>query len=210
MCIPLASEIALSTSIVSTTCLYVWMNGLSRGAVFGSALVLFSLEGLFIMNVVLLTAGPITLLLLMYSQRIIKATKWIRQRRQEAANGGEVHEPWEIRALQILKCIGKALWRSASFWVALLVSAGLQVALVALYVKINPFVGELTDLLANFLTEISRSSIPIHTWYLSQLCHLRISALFLFSPSHFPKVALPPHLSSGNWRFSCRCTFLPG
>ncbi|KIM63920.1 hypothetical protein SCLCIDRAFT_1213719 [Scleroderma citrinum Foug A] len=107
---------------------------------FGSALVLFSLEGLFIMNVVLLTAGPITLLLLMYSQRIIKATKWIRQRRQEAANGGEVHEPWEIRALQILKCIGKALWRSASFWVALLVSAGLQVALVALYVKINPFV----------------------------------------------------------------------
>jgi len=186
------------------------MNGLSRGAVFGSALVLFSLEGLFIMNVVLLTAGPITLLLLMYSQRIIRATKWIRQGRQEVANGGEAHEPWGVRALQIVKCIGEALWRSASFWIALLVSAGLQAAFVALYVKLNPFVGELANLFTNFLTETSRSSIPIHTWYLSQLYHLRISALSLSFPSHFPKVALSPHLSSGGWRFPCSCIFLPG
>ncbi|KAL4071336.1 hypothetical protein V8B97DRAFT_452974 [Scleroderma yunnanense] len=107
---------------------------------FGVALVLFSVEGLFIINVVLLTAGPITLLLLMYSQRIVRAAKQLRQRRLEEVNEGETHEHVGTRALRTLCYIGKVVWRSTGFWITFLVSAGFQVVLVVLYVKINPFI----------------------------------------------------------------------
>ncbi|KIM63918.1 hypothetical protein SCLCIDRAFT_673500 [Scleroderma citrinum Foug A] len=43
------------------------------------------------------------------------------------------------------------------------------------------------------------SFVPNHTWYLSQLCHLRTSAPFLFPPSHFPKTF---------WNVAKRCRMI--
>ena len=141
------------------------MNGLSRGAVFSSVTSLYYYRSrdlyLFIMDIALVpTAGPTSTLQfsLMYSQRIVSlATKRTCQRRQEAANGEEAHQPWEIRSLQILKCGGKhfgTLQAPGSHFSSVL---AFQATFVALYVKINPFVGDLANLFTNFLTETSRS-----------------------------------------------------
>ena len=135
------------------------------------------------MSVVLLTAGPIALLLLICPQHIIGDIKLIHQRRLEAGNG----DSWDIQALQILKCIGKVFWNSRNFWISLLVSAGLQIVLIALYVKINPFVGKPINLLTDILTEKldhPHSSIP---------CTFRC-----------PVTCLPQHRSCSFWPTSQR------
>ncbi|KAG1716468.1 hypothetical protein ID866_672 [Astraeus odoratus] len=108
---------------------------------FGAALVLFSLNALFVMNVVLLTVGPIVLLLLVYSQHIVRIAKRFHWRHRAHVNGGDAHEEsLGERTLRILKNIGRAFWSSASFWVTLIISAGLQVILVISFVKLNPFI----------------------------------------------------------------------
>ncbi|KIJ15630.1 hypothetical protein PAXINDRAFT_176502 [Paxillus involutus ATCC 200175] len=109
---------------------------------FGAALVIFSLETLFVTNVVLLTAGPIVFLLLAYSEHIVRFSKRIRHRHHSHANanGSQRNETSREGALAVLKKIGTSLWGPAKFWAALVVSACLQAALIAGYVDLNPFV----------------------------------------------------------------------
>jgi hypothetical protein len=110
-------------------------------------LVIFSLETLFVTNVVLLTAGPIVFLLLAYSEHIVRFSKRIRHRHHSHANanGSQRNETSREGALAVLKKIGTSLWGPAKFWAALVVSACLQAALIAGYVDLNPFVSVTTS-----------------------------------------------------------------
>ncbi|KAH0829068.1 hypothetical protein J3R83DRAFT_2526 [Lanmaoa asiatica] len=109
---------------------------------FGAALVVFSLETLFITNVVLLSTGPILLLLIAYSKQGVRLRRTIRFRYFVHANGNGVQAdvPYSERALTALKRFGTGFWSLTKFWVALVISIGLQVALVAGYVNLNPFI----------------------------------------------------------------------
>ncbi|KAF9222451.1 hypothetical protein BS17DRAFT_708764 [Gyrodon lividus] len=109
---------------------------------FGAALVVFSLETLFVTNVVLLTAGPIVLLLLTYSNHIVRLSKRIRHRHPSHANanGSQRNETFSERALAVLKKIATGFWGPAKFWAALVVSVGLQAALIVGYANLNPFI----------------------------------------------------------------------
>jgi len=112
-------------------------------SVFGAALVVFSLEALFITNVILLCTGPILLLLLAYWKHIVRlSTRGIRYRHSARANGDGIQESvtYGGRALEALKRFGPGFWNSTKFWVALVISVGLQAALIAGYVHLNPFV----------------------------------------------------------------------
>ncbi|KAH7883336.1 hypothetical protein F5I97DRAFT_1904225 [Phlebopus sp. FC_14] len=135
---------------------------------FGAALVFFSLETLFITNVVLLTAGPIVLLLLLYSKYVIQLMKRLRQGHRESVNGGEATQTPRARIIAVLKKIGASFWGVAKFWVALLVGIGLQVALVAGYVNLNPFVVHrhpylvfLSALSLAYLSTVAILTIPV-------------------------------------------------
>ncbi|KAG9312220.1 hypothetical protein JVU11DRAFT_7519 [Chiua virens] len=87
---------------------------------FGAALVVFSLEALFITNVVLLSTGPILLVLLAYSKHIVRLK--------------------HVSYSEVMKRVGAVAWNSTKFWVALAISIGLQAALIAGYVNLNPFI----------------------------------------------------------------------
>ncbi|KIJ66081.1 hypothetical protein HYDPIDRAFT_110222 [Hydnomerulius pinastri MD-312] len=107
---------------------------------FGAALVIFSLETLLVTNIVLLTVGPIVLLLLVYSEHIIQLSKRIRHRHHAHANGGQRNASFGERTLAVLKNIAASFWGPAKFWVALIVTVGFQAALIAGYVNLNPFI----------------------------------------------------------------------
>ena len=102
----------------------------------------FSLETLFITNVVLLSTGPILLLLLAYSKHIVRLSRRVRFRYSAHPNGNGVQEHVTCgeQALEVLKKFGAGFWSSTKFWVALVISIGLQAALIAGYVNLNPFV----------------------------------------------------------------------
>ncbi|KAF8552963.1 hypothetical protein OG21DRAFT_1442723 [Imleria badia] len=107
---------------------------------FGAALVVFSLEALFITNVILLSTGPILLLLLANSKRIVRLSRSIRSRNPAHPNGSGIPENMGERALAALKRFGSEFWSLTKFWVALAISIGLQAALIAGYVHLNPFI----------------------------------------------------------------------
>ncbi|KAG6382055.1 hypothetical protein JVT61DRAFT_692 [Boletus reticuloceps] len=109
---------------------------------FGAALVVFSLEAMFITNVVLLSTGPILLLLLAYSKHIVRLSRRIRSGYSAQPNGSGVQENLANgeRILATLKTCGAGFWCSTKFWVALAISIGLQAALIAGYVNLNPFI----------------------------------------------------------------------
>ncbi|KAH7920604.1 hypothetical protein BV22DRAFT_1097866 [Leucogyrophana mollusca] len=110
---------------------------------FGAALVSFSIGALFVANVVLLTAGPIVLLLLVYSEYIIRVTKRIRHRQNAhhgAANGHGSTGSLGSRLWVGTKEVAKGFWNWAKFWVALVLGAGFQALLVLGYVNLNPFI----------------------------------------------------------------------
>lgn len=109
---------------------------------FGAALVVFSLETLFITNVILLSTGPILLLLLAYSKHSVRLGGRIHSQYFGHPDGNGVQEnaAYGEQALAAIKRFGSEFWSSTKFWVALAISIGLQVALTAGYVNLNPFV----------------------------------------------------------------------
>lgn len=109
---------------------------------FGSALVVFPLETLFILNVVLLCIGPILLLLLAYSKHIVRLSRRIQSRctTHHNGNGTVGNVTYGERPLEALKRFGAVFWSSTKLWVALAISIGLQAALIAGFVHLNPFV----------------------------------------------------------------------
>lgn len=102
----------------------------------------FPLEALFITNVILLSTGPILLLLLGYSEHIAHLSRRLRSRYSARPSQSDIQQnvPYGERVLATLKELGTGLWNSTKFWVALAISIGLQAALVAGYVHLNPFV----------------------------------------------------------------------
>lgn len=186
---------------------HVWvLDVLMILIVFGATLVMFSMELLFILNVVLLTAGPLILLLLVFSESIVKAAKNIRRRPQEEPNGSVVVPSCYHRVLMVLRNTGRAFWRSANFWLALLVGAGLQALLVTSYVKINPFVRASHSHQAIVPTRLPRLSIHVHIWCSCQLCRWHISPRSGHTASPSPGTSLHCRPTNADSKISCSCT----
>jgi hypothetical protein len=92
---------------------------------------------MFAINVVLLTAGPILLLILEYNKNI--AVHRPPQQPDVAQGGGSREIIWHIwHSLKTL-WLGD-LWSVGKFWLAVVFGAVLQVLLVVGYVNLNPFV----------------------------------------------------------------------
>ncbi|KAI3619598.1 peptidase family m28 family [Moniliophthora roreri] len=90
---------------------------------FGSALLLFTLDSMFVFNIVTLVVGPIVLLLLLTLQVAVS--------RKRTRSG-----QWLVFSSTPM---ARALWTSARYWFALIVVVGVQAGWVAGWVKLNPF-----------------------------------------------------------------------
>ncbi|EGO00552.1 hypothetical protein SERLA73DRAFT_50249 [Serpula lacrymans var. lacrymans S7.3] len=110
---------------------------------FGAALIILSRQVLFITNVILLVVGPVLLLLLKYSEHIIRLSRRLRHREGRPTNGdvsGDEISSGPRRGFREHRGWFKGLWTRAKFWVAIIVGVGLQILLVLGYVKLNPFI----------------------------------------------------------------------
>jgi hypothetical protein len=107
---------------------------------FGAIMILFTFQTLWIVNIVLLTVGPVILLMLVYFEHIIRVTSRIRSGYYRAVNGDVHFENFMARAAADIKYFLKGFWVWSKFWTALLLGVGFQVLLVVGYAKLNPFV----------------------------------------------------------------------
>ncbi|KII95471.1 hypothetical protein PLICRDRAFT_98578 [Plicaturopsis crispa FD-325 SS-3] len=111
-------------------------HGKGDGAVyfdlFAAVLIVFKLNTLFTANIVLLAAGPIAILLLIYSRYAV----------QRPTRGSQSGEAALQRGWKNFKRFGwlKGLWKITRFWLALAIGVGLQVLLVVGYLNLNPFI----------------------------------------------------------------------
>jgi hypothetical protein len=102
--------------------------------VFGRTLVLFSLRGLLAFNIALAVFGPAIMILLVAIQSLIVYNR--RHRQNGVVPGTRQRLSEWFMDLSWLKTI----WKWTKFWLALVVTVGLQVLLVVGYVNLNPFV----------------------------------------------------------------------
>ncbi|KAG1719757.1 hypothetical protein EDB19DRAFT_2044953 [Suillus lakei] len=107
---------------------------------FGAIMIMFTLQTLWIVNIILLTVGPVILLMLVYFEHIIRVTSRIRSGYYRAVNGDVHRESFMTRASAEIKHILRSFWVWSKFWIALLVGVGFQMLLVVGYAKLNPFV----------------------------------------------------------------------
>lgn len=107
---------------------------------FGTVMIVFTFQTLWIVNIVLLTVGPVILLMLVYFEHIIRVTSRIRSGYYRTANGDAHHESFVARASAEIKYFLKGFWVWSKFWTALLLGVGFQVLLVVGYANLNPFV----------------------------------------------------------------------
>ncbi|KAG1882430.1 hypothetical protein F4604DRAFT_425374 [Suillus subluteus] len=107
---------------------------------FGAIMIVFTFQTLWIVNIILLTVGPVILLMLVYFEHIIRVTSRIRSGYYRAANGDVHRESFVARASVEIKHFLKSFWVWSKFWIALLLGVGLQMLLVVGYAKLNPFV----------------------------------------------------------------------
>lgn len=84
---------------------------------------------LFVINIVLLAAGPILLAIMAYAKHVV-AHRRIRVR-------APARDAWT--AFKSLEWAGD-LWRVAKFWLAVALGVGCQMLLITGYVTLNPFV----------------------------------------------------------------------
>lgn len=103
-------------------------------------MIVFTFQTLWIVNIILLTVGPVILLMLVYFEHIIRVTSRIRSGYYRAANGDAHHEIFVARASAEIKYFLKGFWVWSKFWTALLLGVGFQVLLVVGYANLNPFV----------------------------------------------------------------------
>ncbi|KAG2050937.1 hypothetical protein BDR06DRAFT_917279 [Suillus hirtellus] len=107
---------------------------------FGAVMIVFTFQTLQIVNIILLTVGPVILLMLVYFEHIIRVTSRIRSGYYRTANGDTHHESFVARASAKITHIFKGFWVWSKFWIALLLGVGFQTLLVVGYAKLNPFV----------------------------------------------------------------------
>jgi hypothetical protein len=107
---------------------------------FGAIMILFTFQTLWIVNIVLLTVGPVILLMLVYFEHIIRVTSRIRSGYYRSLNGDVHFENFMARAAADIKYFLKGFWVWSKFWTALLLGVGFQILLVVGYAKLNPFV----------------------------------------------------------------------
>ncbi|KAJ7685578.1 hypothetical protein DFH06DRAFT_46853 [Mycena polygramma] len=105
---------------------------------FGKWLILLSLDSLFISNIVLLIAGPfILILLIVVDSAILHSRSQNRNGHVPESGDNLLHQFWTwLIELGWLK----GAWMWAKFWVAVVVTLGLQALLMFGYVKLNPFI----------------------------------------------------------------------
>ncbi|KAG1793225.1 hypothetical protein EV424DRAFT_1606114 [Suillus variegatus] len=107
---------------------------------FGAVMIVFTFQTLQIVNIILLTVGPVILLMLVYFEHIIRVTSRIRSGYYRTANGDTHRESFVARASAKITHIFKGFWVWSKFWIALLLGVGFQTLLVVGYAKLNPFV----------------------------------------------------------------------
>ncbi|KAJ7864816.1 putative zinc metalloprotease [Mycena olivaceomarginata] len=104
---------------------------------FGAWLVLLSMDTLLIVNVVLIIVGPVILIVLVIAEgAILHGRSQNRNGHVSQDNSSLLQQFWTwLIAFGWLK----GAWRWAKFWVAVLVTLGLQALLILAYLKFNPF-----------------------------------------------------------------------
>lgn len=101
--------------------------------VFGSRLVHFSLESLYIFNILYLILGPLLLVGLLFVEAVIKASR----RRHEEQSDHQHHRP---PILTRIFTDFRLIWRWAKFWVAIIITVGVQAFLIFIFEASNPYV----------------------------------------------------------------------
>ena len=174
---------------------------------FASTLVVFPLPALRTFNIVFLAVVPVIVILLILGARLVRQRRDTKQpegrgRRHHSrrVHHPEVHEGKLQRAWRLTKTIN---WTPTwlQFWVALLISVGAQVGLVAGYAKLNPYVSEyIRDVISckSFLIEArlstrhptSFSLLPSH-WFILQYISPSLSG-YRSAPKNMPTVHSRP------------------
>lgn len=103
---------------------------------FGSVFLVFPLSVLFITNIVLLVVGPL-ILLLFFTGNIILQHRRRRQQEENYTREAAMHQAWSD--LKAFSWVG-GLWRWSKFWLALVITVGLQIPLIVGFMKLNPYV----------------------------------------------------------------------
>ncbi|KAG2109315.1 uncharacterized protein F5147DRAFT_798447 [Suillus discolor] len=98
---------------------------------FGAVMIVLTFQTLQIVNIILLTVGPVILLMV---------TSRIRSGYYRTANGDTHRESFVVRASAKITHFLKGFWVWSKFWIALLLGVGFQILLVVGYAKLNPFV----------------------------------------------------------------------
>jgi len=103
-------------------------------------MIVFTLKTLRIVNIVLLTVGPLVLLLSVYFEHIVRVTTRIRSGYYHAADNHEHLQNFTASVAAAVKGFmgGCLVW--SKFWIALSLGVGFQLLLVVGYAKLNPFV----------------------------------------------------------------------
>jgi hypothetical protein len=109
-------------------------------SVFGMIMIVFTYQTLWIVNIVLLTVGPIVLLLLVYFEHIVRVTSRIRSGYSRTATDDVQRQNFVASAAATIKHSIKSFWVWSKFWTVLLLGIGFQLLLVVGYAKLNPFV----------------------------------------------------------------------
>lgn len=110
-------------------------------SVFGTIMIVFTLETLWIVNIVLLTVGPIILLLSIYFEHIVRVTSRIRSGYYRTPDDVVDRRSFAAYVVEAVKYSIEGCWVWSKFWIALLLSVAFQLLLVIGYAKLNPFVG---------------------------------------------------------------------
>ncbi|KAG1867004.1 hypothetical protein C8R48DRAFT_772194 [Suillus tomentosus] len=131
---------------------------------FGAVMIVFTFQTLQIVNILLLTVGPVILLMLVYFKHTIRVTSRIRSGYYHAANGDTHCESFVARASAKITHIFKGFWVWFKFWIAsLLVFNSLFSALTHLLI-VRSFILTLGSCLC-LPHNSSRSHLPTdETW----------------------------------------------
>lgn len=103
-------------------------------------MIVFTLKTLRIVNIVLLTVGPLVLLLLVYFEHIVRVTIRIRSGYYRAADDRERLQNFTASVAKAVKGFMGGCLAWSKFWIALSLGVGFQLLLVVGYAKLNPFV----------------------------------------------------------------------
>ncbi|OAX36374.1 Zn-dependent exopeptidase [Rhizopogon vinicolor AM-OR11-026] len=107
---------------------------------FGMIMIVFTFQTLRIVNIVLLTVGPVILLMSVYFEHIVRVTSRIRSGYYRAANDDVNSQNFVACVIATVKNVIKGCFVWSKFWIALLLGVGFQLLLVVGYAKVNPFV----------------------------------------------------------------------